>query len=82
MEFSDPEFARTGRDTVYYVRAIQEASPTINAQNLRCKRDDQGRCLEIDPCRAAAPTTYEDDCLTDAEERAWSSPIWFSPSAG
>ena len=76
VAFSDPEFAQTGRDSVYYVRAIQEASPTINAQNLRCTRDDQGRCLEIDPCRAAAPTANDDDCLADAEERAWSSPIF------
>ncbi len=76
VAFSDPEFPRIGRDSVYYVRAIQEASPTINARNLRCTRDDQGRCLEIDPCRAGAPTADDDDCLADAEERAWSSPIF------
>ena len=76
VTFSDPDFLKTGRDSLYYVRAIQEASPTMNANNLRCTRDEQGNCLDIKPCRASAPTSNEDDCLADAEERAWSSPIF------
>ena len=76
VEFSDPGFASSERDAVYYVRAIQEASPTINAGNLRCTREANGDCVEIDPCRAGPPTERADDCLEDAEERAWSSPIF------
>lgn len=76
VTFSDSDFPRSRRDALYYVRAIQEPSPTINAGNLRCRREEDGRCIEIRPCRAAAPTAREDDCLADAEERAWSSPIF------
>jgi hypothetical protein len=76
VSFTDPDFASAGRDAVYYVRAIEEASPTVNGGGLRCTRDEAGDCIEIDPCRADEPTAYEDDCLTAVEERAWSSPIF------
>jgi hypothetical protein len=76
VRFTDPEFAARGRDTVYYVRAIEEASPTINGGGLRCRRDEFGSCIEVDPCRADEPTAYDDDCLESVEERAWSSPIF------
>lgn len=76
VRFADPEFASGGRDAVYYARAIEEASPTINGDQLRCERDSEGQCIAVNPCRAAAPTEYEDDCLAEAEERAWSSPIF------
>jgi hypothetical protein len=76
VEFSDPSFANAGRDTVYYVRAHQEATPTVNAGNLRCRHDEQGRCLEVTPCSVTGDTPSEDDCLASAEERAWSSPIF------
>ena len=76
-EFSDPDYADAGRDSVYYVRAIQQASPAVNGGNLRCDYDEFGRCLDVDPCHgSAALTPYQDDCLAEIEERAWSSPIW------
>ena len=76
VEFSDPDFARGGRDSVYYVRAIQQASPTMNAANLRCEFDATGSCIAVDPCSHANGTQYQDDCLAPASERAWSSPIF------
>ncbi|MDJ0865735.1 MAG: DUF3604 domain-containing protein [Myxococcota bacterium] len=76
VAFDDPEFARDGRDTLYYVRAIQEPSPTVNGDTLRCERDAEGRCVRADPCFGDWRTPPDDDCLADAEERAWSSPIW------
>jgi len=76
VRFSDPDFAASRRDTVYYVRAIQEASPTVNGGQLRCAKDENGLCLEVEPCRASEPTAYDDDCLSSVEERAWSSPIF------
>jgi hypothetical protein len=77
VEFDDPEFARDGRDSVYYVRAHQVATPTVNAGNLRCKTDETGQCLAVEPCSVLpGETPPEDDCLADAEERAWSSPIF------
>lgn len=76
VRFTDEDFAGNARDAVYYVRAIEEASPTINGDQLRCESDEQGRCVAVDPCRATWPTDPADDCLALAEERAWSSPIF------
>jgi hypothetical protein len=60
------------------VRAIEEPSLAVNAGNLRCERDAQGRCLAVHPCPGAP---YDDDCLATTEQRAWSSPIYvdFAP---
>ena len=76
VTFSDPDYDDAGRDTLYYVRAIQEPTPTINGDLLRCDRDESGRCVSVAPCRASEPTRYDDDCLALASERAWSSPIF------
>ncbi|HYC55341.1 MAG TPA: DUF3604 domain-containing protein [Candidatus Binatia bacterium] len=75
-EFEDFEFVPERRDTLYYVRAIQEAAPTVNAGNIRCRTDQTGKCVSVDPCYGDWRTDYDDDCLGDAEERAWSSPIF------
>jgi hypothetical protein len=76
VAFSDPEFAAAGRDTLYYVRAIEAPRPAVNAANLRCRYDEQGSCVEVDPCFGDYRTDYQDDCLAETEERAWSSPIF------
>ena len=73
IEFSDPDFTETKRDAVYYVRAIEEPSPAVNAASLRCEYDEVGRCIELDPC---VHVPYQEDCLAENEERAWSSPIY------
>lgn len=81
VEFADPEFAAAGRDTVYYVRAIEAPDELIHGSNpLRCEYDAAGRCVSIDPCGANTPA--EDDCLSPAEPRAWSSPIFVDYAAG
>ena len=71
--FSDPDFVASGRDALYYVRAIEVPSPAVNADLVRCERDERGRCLSARPCNSDDPT---DDCLAETEERAWSSPIF------
>jgi hypothetical protein len=76
VRFEDPEFAPGGRDTLYYVRAIEEPSPAVNAGHLRCKYDETGRCIEPRPCYGNYRSASDDDCLTQIEERAWSSPIY------
>ncbi|HEY5654204.1 MAG TPA: DUF3604 domain-containing protein [Woeseiaceae bacterium] len=82
--FSDEEYASLGRDAVYYVRAIEEPSLTVNADNLRCEYDDAGNCIKVNMCYGGRRTPDEDDCLALSEERAWSSPIfvdWLPPAS-
>ncbi len=76
VRFSDPEYRSAGRDALYYVRALQAASPTVNGENLRCEYDEAGQCISVSPCNVNDATAYNDDCLADVEERAWSSPIF------
>lgn len=72
-QFSDTNF---DRDSLYYVRAIQRPTPAINGGQLRCELDEQGRCIELNPCFGDERTDFNDDCLAPTEERAWSSPIF------
>ena len=67
-----------GRDATYYVRAIQEPSPAVNAGGLRCDYDENGVCVAVNPCFGDYRTAADDDCLSPNEERAWSSPIYIS----
>jgi hypothetical protein len=71
--FSDPEFPKAARDTSYYVRAIEVASPVMDADPLGCERDAAGTCVSLDPCFERPDS---DDCLSPSEQRAWSSPIY------
>ncbi|MEP5568602.1 MAG: DUF3604 domain-containing protein [Halioglobus sp.] len=76
VRFSDPDYAAGRRDALYYVRAIQQSSPTINGDNLRCELGEDGECISVKPCRGRSPEDLEDECLAPANERAWSSPIF------
>jgi hypothetical protein len=74
VTFEDPDFAGGARDTLYYVRAIEEPAPGVNASNLRCEYDQKGECVKVNLCGGA--DALEDDCLAEHEPRAWSSPIF------
>jgi hypothetical protein len=76
VQFDDPEFTEAGRDAVYYVRAHQEPSLAVNADGLRCEYDENGRCVKANPCYGDYRTPRDDDCLSEIDERAWSSPIF------
>jgi len=76
VEFSDPDFPLGGRDALYYVRAIQEATPTVNGAGLRTTFDEEGNAVAVDSCLAGYRTDLADECLADVEHRAWSSPIF------
>jgi hypothetical protein len=72
-EFSDDRFVR---DSVYYVRAIEEPTPMINGKNLRTRFDENGQPLAVSPCYMDPRTDPKDDCLSSVDQRAWSSPIF------
>jgi hypothetical protein len=76
VEFEDPEFIPGGRESIYYVRAIQQATQMINADNVRCEYDDAGQCIAVNPCYGDYRTPSNEDCLAPAHQRAWSSPIY------
>jgi hypothetical protein len=76
VEFSDEEFERSGRDTVYYVRAIEEPSLAVNGAGQQCSRDENGRCVAMVDCGQRGE--QGDDCLAMSEQRAWSSPIFIA----
>ena len=78
VAFDDPEFSASRRDTLYYVRAIEEPSLAVRGQNLGCTYDEGGSCVAVEPCGTDRPE--DDDCLGDVEERAWSSPIFVDHS--
>jgi hypothetical protein len=75
FRFMDPDYANGKRDTIYYVKAIQEAEPAINAQPVKCERDGNGKCIKATLCYGDY-RSGEDGCTAPAEHRAWSSPIY------
>lgn len=77
VEFEDPWFGSEDREVLYYVRAIQEPTEAVNADQLRCDGD------ACEPCYGDYRVPFDDDCLSMTEERAWSSPIYLkAPGAG
>ncbi|MCS5638412.1 MAG: DUF3604 domain-containing protein, partial [Myxococcota bacterium] len=76
VSFDDPGWEST-RETVYYARALQRATPAVNGDPLRCERDESGTCISVRSCPASGPNFEPgDDCLSPVQERAWSSPIF------
>ncbi len=76
VRFEDPDYARSGRDAVYYVRALEEPSLAVNGAMQRAVRDAAGEVVRTDPCHGGYRTPADDDCLAPVQERAWSSPIY------
>jgi hypothetical protein len=79
VRFRDEPQAGSRRPAAYYVRALQEPTPAINAATLRTQLDADGNATRVRPCLAGWRTPADDDCLAPAQERAWSSPIFVDP---
>jgi hypothetical protein len=75
--FEDEGFAGDPRETLYYVRAIEEAIPVINGAGIGCEADAEGNCLRVAACGIKG--AWNDDCLAPNQQRAWSSPIYVLP---
>jgi len=76
ITFMDNEFETTSRDTLYYARVIEQAIPMINAGTSRTTFNEKGEAVSVDLCYGSYQTEQNDDCLTPAGHRAWSSPIY------
>lgn len=79
--FSDTDYDPTDDPRVlYYARALQEPTPTINGRGLRCQEyGKDGQCTKIKPCYEDARTHLDSDCTAPRRARAWSSPIYLRP---
>lgn len=71
----DDEYLTEGREVAYYARAVQEATPTIQGDPFSCQLDAQGQCVT----NYCAGVDKSEDCLSLAQHRAWSSPIYLLP---
>jgi hypothetical protein len=76
VRFQDPDHAGSGRDVLYYARAIQEETAAVNGANLRAERDANGAVVATKPCYGDFRTDFDENCLAPVQERAWSSPIF------
>jgi len=61
VEFEDTEFLADERESIYYVRAIQESTAMVNADNVRCEYDNEGNCVAVNPCYGDYRTSSADD---------------------
>jgi hypothetical protein len=68
--FTDPDFPRLGRDTVYYARVFEAPTPAVNGLQPPCTSEQEGECVRVELCADTGA------CLSDYAHRAWSSPIY------
>ena len=73
FEFEDAEFIESGRDVLYYARAIEEASMALNGDPLFTEFDEAGNAVNVKLCRG---DFGQGGCPAPVQENAWSSPIF------
>lgn len=81
VEFQDPEYASSGRSTLYYARVLQEAEPLIAGDPFGCEYDEEGLCIKRNYC-VGTNATPDNNCLAEAQPRAWTSPIFIEYGQG
>jgi hypothetical protein len=74
VRFEDPEFLVAARDSLYYVRALEEPTPALNGRPLETLFDADGNAIAVTPC--AGERVDAGGCPAPVSERAWSSPIF------
>lgn len=75
IEFEDPDYSESARPALYYARVIQEAEPLIAGDPFGCEYDEDGNCTRRRYC-IEENALSDNDCLSIAEPRAWTSPIF------
>ena len=75
VEFDDPDYTTGERSALYYARVIQERQALIVGDPFACEYDNTGTCIKRNYCigENAKPDM---NCLSEAEPRAWTSPIF------
>jgi len=73
--FEDPEYAASGRDTLYYVRVLQEPTSSLNGAPLSTQFDAAGNAIGTTLCWGDDDESLA-GCPASVQERAWSSPIF------
>jgi hypothetical protein len=72
-EFEDRDFVTSGRDALYYVRALEEPSMGLSGRPLFTEFDAEGNAIAVATCRGERG---RDGCPAPVQECAWSSPIF------
>lgn len=82
IEFEDPDYSINKRNTLYYARVIQQPEPLIVGDPFGCQYNQEGECEKRDYC-VGENARPDMNCLSEAEPRAWTSPIFveYSPDA-
>jgi hypothetical protein len=81
VEFEDADYSIAQRPALYYARVIQAAEPLIGGDPFGCEYNEQGECIRRNYC-IGANATPDNNCLAEAEPRAWTSPIFVEPPLG
>ena len=79
IEFEDPAYRESDRPALYYARVIQAAEPLIAGDPFGCEYDEEGNCIRRNYC-IGANASPDENCLSMAEPRAWTSPIFLAHS--
>ena len=75
VEFEDPDYAADGRSALYYARVIQAPELLVVGDPFGCEYNAESECIKRNYC-VDGNAMPEMNCLSEAEPRAWTSPIF------